>query len=135
MDNKYLINKLIAVTTLLCAAAVACGGRGLPSPTPPAYLPDTPQAHWDLDSLLSSSAFDESLADQQLRLDTLRIIAGYTGDDCQMSVDDVDVVQPLDANGIWIEEWVLTACNETTTYRITFTLSPSGGTDIVVSPQ
>ena len=47
--------------------------------------------------------------------------------------DDVDVTQPLDAKGVWVEEWTVKACGNMRAFKVKFAPDPAGGTSIEIT--
>ena len=47
--------------------------------------------------------------------------------------DDVDVTQPLDAKGVWMEEWTVKACGNMRAFKVKFTPDPAGGISIEIT--
>lgn len=118
--KNYVPFVIAAVVVLFCCCLVAgIAGVGV-------YLSNPGEN--------SSPSSYNSLADTELRTDTLKLIEAQesiTG--CEdITLITAEVLNPpqADAGGVWTEMWQIGACNESHLYAVTFSPDPAGGTTI-----
>jgi len=77
------------------------------------------------------------LGDPTLKADVWISILQYeNGQNCSdVNGTAIDVVQPPNSKGVWIENWTVNACGTTTVLKVAFTPDPNGGTNYAVTSQ
>jgi hypothetical protein len=92
----------------------------------------------DADPVITNSDVYAGRADELLRSDTMNIIGGYEAS--QYGCDSVNLVggevlvAPAQTGDAWVEQWQVNACDAAHTYKVVFSPSSAGGTDIAVTP-
>lgn len=93
----------------------------------------------DVANIGPSTVAYEGNADEQLKADTLQLIAQYEQaqngcNDVTLFIGNMMLRPEQTGDGSWSEMWQVNACGESHMYNIAFTPDGAGGTYISVSP-
>jgi hypothetical protein len=82
-----------------------------------------------------SGPVNGGLGDATLKTDVWNSIVGYyAGKQCtDVTSLNIEVTQPIDAQGVWQEAWTVNACGQTEILNVKFTPSAQGGTDYAIT--
>jgi len=157
MKNRTLLI-IIGVVLLCCCVVVIVGAvaypviknylgsasSGLQNPNPSmTSTPETPTTNQPSRTSQPSSGGSSmvpvtgGLGDPTLKADVWISILQYeNGQNCSdVNGTAIDVVQPPNSKGVWIENWTVNACGTTTVLKVAFTPDPNGGTNYAVTSQ